>query len=602
MSRWIREHLGGLGFGGTRRPPPPEPPQPDYSAEPELSCGRLVMAAAAALSVQWSGAGRARPGARVQGPARPRLCRPLHHDRPERRPRGEWVRSARRGRDVRGRQALAAAATTTEPDVRITKTSAHPCGRQGGITRGARGPRRGTDPPNSAVPPHRERQRLQERAHPPIPHGRRRHHVSWSSDVEAKEEAGSVRPLPLHHLYDTPYEPPFARGLPQPESPSGNERVKAPPGDPARLAETAPPDPDCDPPASSSPTQALALLPSHPSTSRVPSALSSIPSEPPSQPPARDSRMPKDDDRPPEEYDQPWEWKRDCISQAFAADVSCTDELPWPPPVGQLDGEAGPSIVPGGPESSGDGRDSLCSSLGHGDTDAEPVGTAAEEPQANRVGTDADDHAMGQQLWFHGDIGRVEAEQILQQHRTSSFLVRPSESDPRELSLSLRSTAGFVHMCVSWDQGGHVVLGGNSPPFASVPEAVLFYRRRRLPVRGAEQLSLRHPVPPSSSLSCHVAHPACASSPSERRWPLALLEARAVIRVCNSVPIAAESRGACHTARSPPLGDAEHPERNREQMQHHQRHRHGPATSTRPNLRPASVLIECVEGSGVRER
>ncbi|XP_061409316.1 uncharacterized protein LOC133343635 isoform X6 [Lethenteron reissneri] len=170
---------------------------------------------------------------------------------------------------------------------------------------------------------------------------------SPTADVEAKEEAGSVRPLPLHHLYDTPYEPPFARGLPQPESPSGNERVKAPPGDPARLAETAPPDPDCDPPASSSPTQALALLPSHPSTSRVPSALSSIPSEPPSQPPARDSRMPKDDDRPPEEYDQPWEWKRDCISQAFAADVSCTDELPWPPPVGQLDGEAGPSIVPG---------------------------------------------------------------------------------------------------------------------------------------------------------------------------------------------------------------------------------------------------------------
>ncbi|XP_061409313.1 SH2 domain-containing adapter protein D-like isoform X4 [Lethenteron reissneri] len=578
MSRWIREHLGGLGFGGTRRPPPPEPPQPDYSAEPELSCGVVLVV-----------------------PDLERAYR-AQRDRDFADPYTTTDQSDGLGESGSARpgagETLEAVRPSPPPPPPPSLTSASPKHRLIRVVGKVASPEEREDPAEGPTPPTPPCLHIESdsgcRKGPILP--------SPTADVEAKEEAGSVRPLPLHHLYDTPYEPPFARGLPQPESPSGNERVKAPPGDPARLAETAPPDPDCDPPASSSPTQALALLPSHPSTSRVPSALSSIPSEPPSQPPARDSRMPKDDDRPPEEYDQPWEWKRDCISQAFAADVSCTDELPWPPPVGQLDGEAGPSIVPGGPESSGDGRDSLCSSLGHGDTDAEPVGTAAEEPQANRVGTDADDHAMGQQLWFHGDIGRVEAEQILQQHRTSSFLVRPSESDPRELSLSLRSTAGFVHMCVSWDQGGHVVLGGNSPPFASVPEAVLFYRRRRLPVRGAEQLSLRHPVPPSSSLSCHVAHPACASSPSERRWPLALLEARAVIRVCNSVPIAAESRGACHTARSPPLGDAEHPERNREQMQHHQRHRHGPATSTRPNLRPASVLIECVEGSGVRER
>ncbi|XP_045071977.1 uncharacterized protein LOC123485150 [Coregonus clupeaformis] len=83
----------------------------------------------------------------------------------------------------------------------------------------------------------------------------------------------------------------------------------------------------------------------------------------------RESRLPQDDDRPPEEYDQPWEWKKERISKAFAA-LLCSDcisykgsvsgsgsepetrkdntsksltveikvikDLPWPPPVGQL--------------------------------------------------------------------------------------------------------------------------------------------------------------------------------------------------------------------------------------------------------------------------
>lgn len=33
----------------------------------------------------------------------------------------------------------------------------------------------------------------------------------------------------------------------------------------------------------------------------------------------RESRLPEDDERPPEEYDQPWEWKKERISKAFAA-------------------------------------------------------------------------------------------------------------------------------------------------------------------------------------------------------------------------------------------------------------------------------------------
>ncbi|XP_053317829.1 SH2 domain-containing adapter protein F isoform X3 [Spea bombifrons] len=51
----------------------------------------------------------------------------------------------------------------------------------------------------------------------------------------------------------------------------------------------------------------------------------------------RESRLPQDDERPPEEYDQPWEWKKDRISKAFAVEMKVIQDLPWPPPVGQLD-------------------------------------------------------------------------------------------------------------------------------------------------------------------------------------------------------------------------------------------------------------------------
>ncbi|XP_075923046.1 SH2 domain-containing adapter protein D-like isoform X8 [Petromyzon marinus] len=418
MSRWIREHLGGLGFGGARRPPPPEPPQPDYSAEPELPCG-VVLVEPDLERVYRAQRDRdfADPytttdqsdGLRESGAARPG--------------EGETKEAVRPSLPPQPPPGL----TSASPKHRLIRVAGKVASSEE-----REDPAEGPAPPTPPCPPIQSD--ISCRKVPILPPS--------TADVEAKEE-GSVRPLPLHHLYDTPYEPPCARGLPQPESPAGNERVEAPPGDPGRLAETAPPDPDCDPPASSSPTQALALLPSHPSTPHAPPAPSSVPSEPSSQPPARDSRMPKDDDRPPEEYDQPWEWKRDCISQAFAADVSCTDELPWPPPVGQLDGEAGPSIMPG--------------------------------------------------------AGSMETSAAWKPSRSCSSTAHPASW----------SAAGFVHMRVSWDQGGHVVLGGNSPPFASVPEAVLFYRGRHLPVRGAEQLSLLHPVPPpSSSSAMSLAQPA----------------------------------------------------------------------------------------------
>lgn len=38
------------------------------------------------------------------------------------------------------------------------------------------------------------------------------------------------------------------------------------------------------------------------------------------------------------------------------------------------------------------------------------------------------------------------------------------------------------------------ILGQNSPPFNSVPEVIHYYTTKKLPIKGAEHLSLLYPV------------------------------------------------------------------------------------------------------------
>ncbi len=63
------------------------------------------------------------------------------------------------------------------------------------------------------------------------------------------------------------------------------------------------------------------------------------------------------------------------------------------------------------------------------------------------------------------------------------------------LSLSLcRSCHGFMHMKFSQSRDGKFILGENSPPFDSIPEVIHYYTTNKLPIRGAEHLSLLFPV------------------------------------------------------------------------------------------------------------
>lgn len=62
------------------------------------------------------------------------------------------------------------------------------------------------------------------------------------------------------------------------------------------------------------------------------------------------------------------------------------------------------------------------------------------------------------------------------------------------LSLSPRSSQGFMHMKLSRTKENKYVLGQNSGLFDSVPEIIHFYSSRKLPIKGAEHMSLLYPV------------------------------------------------------------------------------------------------------------
>ncbi|ELV09294.1 SH2 domain-containing adapter protein D isoform X1 [Tupaia chinensis] len=170
----------------------------------------------------------------------------------------------------------------------------------------------------------------------------------------------------------------------------------------------------------------------------------------------RQSRLPPEDERPADEYDQPWEWKKDHISRAFAVQFDSPEwertpgaakELRRPPPRSPQPAERVDPALP-----------------------------------------------LEKQPWFHGQLSRADAENLLSLCKESSYLVRLSETSPQDCSLSLRSSQGFLHLKFARTRENQFVLGQHSGAFASVPELVLHYSSRPLPVQGAEHLALLYPV------------------------------------------------------------------------------------------------------------
>ncbi|CAB1331436.1 unnamed protein product, partial [Coregonus sp. 'balchen'] len=186
----------------------------------------------------------------------------------------------------------------------------------------------------------------------------------------------------------------------------------------------------------------------------------------------RESRLPQGDERPADEYDQPWEWKKDNISKAFAVQF---DGAEW-------DRSSSPTERLCPPRSS---------PLAGG---VVKFRMPCSDPH-NMMGERVDPTLpLEKQVWYHGALSRSEAESLLTLCKECSYLVRNSQTGRNDYSLSLRSCQGFMHMKFSQCKDGKYVLGQNSLPFDTIPEVIHFYTTHKLPIRGAEHLSLLFPV------------------------------------------------------------------------------------------------------------
>ncbi|XP_034738617.1 SH2 domain-containing adapter protein F isoform X5 [Etheostoma cragini] len=187
----------------------------------------------------------------------------------------------------------------------------------------------------------------------------------------------------------------------------------------------------------------------------------------------RESRLPQDDERPPEEYDQPWEWKKERISKAFAVQFDGVEKSRMSP---TKEGKTRPLQR----HSSGCLVNTKMTSVDH-----------CSSSLGERIDPTM---PLESQFWYHGAISRTDAESLLRLCKEASYLVRNSETCKNDYSLSLKSSQGFMHMKLSRTKENKYILGQNSCPFDSVPEIIHFYSSRKLPIKGAEHMSLLYPV------------------------------------------------------------------------------------------------------------
>ncbi|XP_051549359.1 SH2 domain-containing adapter protein D-like [Myxocyprinus asiaticus] len=195
-----------------------------------------------------------------------------------------------------------------------------------------------------------------------------------------------------------------------------------------------------------------------------------VPGQPDLPEEGRESSLPQDDERPADEYDQPWEWKKEHISKAFAVQFEGAE---W-------DRSSSPK--------------ELLRSCRPPPTTGSMKLRKPSDPHS-MMGERVDPtQPLEKQVWYHGTLSRSEAESLLTLCKECSYLVRNSETSRSDYSLSLRSCQGFMHMKFSQSKDGRYILGQNSPPFETIPEVIHYYTTHKLPIKGAEHLSLLFPV------------------------------------------------------------------------------------------------------------
>ncbi|XP_042304443.1 SH2 domain-containing adapter protein B [Sceloporus undulatus] len=185
----------------------------------------------------------------------------------------------------------------------------------------------------------------------------------------------------------------------------------------------------------------------------------------------RESKLPQDDDRPADEYDQPWEWNKVTLP-ALAVQFNGGEIRQSSPSPSSSDRRRQLRAPGGGFKPIKHGSPEFCGILGERVDPTIP---------------------LEKQIWYHGAISRTDAENLLRLCKECSYLVRNSQTSKHDYSLSLKSNQGFMHMKLTKTKEKYI-LGQNSPPFDSVPEVIHYYTAKKLPIKGAEHLSLLYPV------------------------------------------------------------------------------------------------------------
>ncbi|XP_013879076.1 SH2 domain-containing adapter protein F isoform X3 [Austrofundulus limnaeus] len=167
----------------------------------------------------------------------------------------------------------------------------------------------------------------------------------------------------------------------------------------------------------------------------------------------RESRLPQDDERPPEEYDQPWEWKKERISKAFAVEIKVIKDLPWPPPVGQLNTSPPLAEELESPSQTAQASPGQMSCDQHHHVQFDGVDKSRMSPtkdgktrplqrhssgclvNTKMTSLDHSNSSLGEridpamplesQFWYHGAISRTDAESLLSLCKEASYLEQP---------------------------------------------------------------------------------------------------------------------------------------------------------------------------------
>lgn len=99
---------------------------------------------------------------------------------------------------------------------------------------------------------------------------------------------------------------------------------------------------------------------------------------------------------------------------------------------------------------------------------------------------------MEREPWFFGRISRDEADRLLASGREGEFLVRDSESNPGDLSISMRGVERNKHFKVQ-TIGGQLHIGSRA--FPSMTSLIQHYTANPIFSSGTEKLYLTRPLP-----------------------------------------------------------------------------------------------------------